>query len=189
MKNKTIRIIIPVLLVVLVLTGVTGGIVTAASRAAHQEYWRVVYSVQSLETMQTSVGRGLSLVKEHSQTEVYDVFPAHAVLFDFDSLRILVSEGTIQDQHPITLQLLAVSDQGQVIREISSTEITSQSLQIGTWVTIFERNGEEYLSPEEILVVKLFCDQPMDLKISYEAGVSIFSPDNLLYLFLPLILK
>lgn len=189
MNKKFLRVFLPVILIVLVFAGVTGGVVSAAARSAHQETWRTVYSVPGLETLQTPVGRALSLVKEHQQTEVYDVFPTHAVLFDFDYLKILIPEGSVSNEFPVQLSILAMSDHGLSIREIDTIELTSQNVEIGSWLTVYQRDGQQYISPEETLVVKLSCDQVMDIKIAYEAGVSIYDPDNILYIFLPLLLR
>jgi hypothetical protein len=104
-------------------------------------------------------------------------------------VNILLPEAVIAEGYPVTLTVFAVSEQGTVSREITEWEITTETLQIGEWLTIFESNTES-ISPEETLVIRLTCEQNMDIQIAYEVIVNIYDSENpLLRIFLPLILK
>ncbi len=178
-----------VLAVVFLLTGLTVGLVYGASRSAHMEHWRYVSAIPSLDQLDNPVGRGLSLVRSHNGQTAFDVFPTHAVLFTLEKVNILLPEAVIADGYPVTLKVLAVSGQGSITREITEWQITADSVQTGEWLTIFESTTET-LSPEETLIVRLTCEQNMDLQIGYEVTVNIYDPDSpLLKLFLPLILR
>ncbi|MAT42623.1 MAG: hypothetical protein CL609_09800 [Anaerolineaceae bacterium] len=174
---------------IFLLITLTGGLVYGASRSAHLEHWRYIYSIPSLDQLQDPVGRGLSLVRSHNGQTAFDVFPTHAVLFTLEKVNILLPEAVITEGYPVTLTVFAVSEQGTVSREITEWEITTDTLQIGEWLTIFESTSES-ISPEETLVVRLTCEQNMDLQIAYEVTVNIYDSENpLLKIFLPLILK
>jgi hypothetical protein len=175
--------------VVFLLATLTGGVVYGAARSAHMEYWRYVSTIPSLDQMDHPVGRGLSLVRSHKEQTAFDIFPTHAVLFTLEKVNILLPEAVIAEGYPVTLTVFAVSEQGTVSREITEWEITTETLQIGEWLTIFESNTES-ISPEETLVIRLTCEQNMDIQIAYEVIVNIYDSENpLLRIFLPLILK
>jgi hypothetical protein len=110
-----------------------------------------------------------------------------ASIFQISEARFLILNNELNAGEEITIDLVSLDEDGNILRVLSHQEITSETINPGSWQTV-DLPAIEFLSPENYLAFHVTSNvNSENLKIAYE--VLVHNMITEFYSYLPLIFR
>ena len=152
------RLLIPAgLIAVLLMIIVPTGLVFADLMQSSAEHWQTTVQQRNLPASISETGRGLHYVQDHASTDLYDVFPLRASIFQISEARFLILNDELDPGEEFSIDLVSLDQDGNIIRVLSHQVITSDTINAGIWQNV-NLSVIELISTQSFLAFHIYAD-------------------------------
>ena len=182
------RLLIPAgLITILLMIIVPAGLVFADLMQSSAEHWQAAVQQRDLPANISETGRGLHYVQDHISSDLYDVFPLRASIFQISEARFLILNDELVPGEEISIDLVSLDQDGNILRVLSHQVITSDTINTGIWQTV-NLSVIELISAQNFLAFHVYADTfSGNHKIAFE--VLAHNMITGFYSYLPLIFR
>ena len=182
------RLLIPAgLITVLLMIIVPASLVFADLIQNSAEHWQATVQQRDLPARISETGRGLHYMQDHISSDLYDVFPLRASIFQISEARFLILNNELEPGEEFSIDLVSLDQDGNILRVLSHQVITSDTINTGIWQNV-DLSVIELISTQDFLAFHVYADTfNGNHKIAFD--VLAYNMITGFYSYLPLIFR